>query len=66
MKPPATPAAKPPGTPASPTPALGLSRRRLLGGALTAALTAALVPRDVAPRPAKTRWRETTRWIGHA
>ena len=33
---------------------------------IAAALTAALVPRDVAPRPAKTRWRETTRWIGHA
>jgi len=38
----------------------------LLGGALTAALTAALVPRDVAPTPPKQRWRETTRWIGHA
>ena len=50
---------------AAPSPG-GLSRRRLLGGALTAALPAALVPRDVAPRPAKTRWRETTRWIGHA
>lgn len=59
MKRPAPPAAA-----ASPAP--GLSRRRLLGGALTAALTAALVPRDVAPRPPKRRWGETTRWIGHA
>lgn len=52
--------------PATPTPRPGLTRRRLLGGALTAALAAVLVPRDVAPRPAKLRWRETTRWIGHA
>lgn len=43
-----------------------LSRRRLLGGALTAALTAALVPKDRAPtEPRADRWRGKTRWIGH-
>ncbi len=70
MKPRAMPSsrelvAEPPSIPAQPGSSL-LSRRRLLGGALTAALAAALVPRDVAPTPPKQRWRETTRWIGHA
>lgn len=54
-----------PPTPAAPAPP-GPSRRRFLGGALAAVLTAAVVPRDAAPRPPRDRWRQTTRWIGHA
>jgi hypothetical protein len=50
-----------------PPPKPRLSRRRLLGGALTAALTAALVPRDQSrPTPRGDRWHGRTRWIGHA
>ena len=48
-------------------PPKGMSRRRLLGGALTAALAAVALPvRDqkLAPRP--DRWHGKTRWIGHA
>jgi|JI9StandDraft_2_1071091.scaffolds.fasta_scaffold111083_2 hypothetical protein len=55
--------------PSAPRPALsrpGLSRRRLLGGALTAALAAALVPRDRAVTPRPPRFAAKTRWIGHA
>ena len=54
-----------PNRPAPSPPAL--SRRRLLGGALTAALTAVLVPKDRAPPSPRTdRWHGKTRWIGHA
>ncbi|MBK9032932.1 MAG: twin-arginine translocation signal domain-containing protein [Myxococcales bacterium] len=52
--------------PAPATRPTGLSRRRLLGGALTAALAAALVPKDQAPEPRRARWHATPRWIGHA
>jgi|GEM_PF-3429801 len=51
--------------PAGPT-AKGLSRRRILGVALTAALAAALPIRDVKPKPRPDRWSGKTRWIGHA
>ena len=47
-------------------PVKGLSRRRLLGGALTAALAAALPVRDRKLEPRPDRWRGKTRWIGHA
>ena len=44
-----------------------LSRRRLLGGALTAALAAVVLPiRDVPVRPRPDRWKGKTRWFGHA
>ena len=44
----------------------GLTRRRLLGGALTAALAVALPVRDRKLEPRPDRWRGKTRWIGHA
>ena len=53
--------------PMKPPPRPGLSRRRLLGGALTAALAAIALPardQQVLPRP--DRWKGKTRWIGHA
>ena len=43
-----------------------LSRRRLLGGALTAALAAVVPITDVPVRPRPDRWHGKTRWIGHA
>lgn len=52
--------------PLVPAPRPGLSRRRLLGGALTTALAAALVPRDGAVAPKQPRFAAKTRWIGHA
>jgi hypothetical protein len=52
--------------PMPPAPPRTLSRRRLLGGALTAALAAALPLRDVTPKPRPDRWHGKTRWIGHA
>lgn len=55
-----------PSKPKSP-PRAGLSRRRLLGGALTAALAALALPaRDQALTPRPDRWKGKTRWIGHA
>lgn len=59
-------ARRPPTIPPGAAPGRGLSRRRLLGGALTAALTAALVPKDQAPTPRRERWQARPRWIGHA
>lgn len=53
-----------PRDPAPPRPPL--SRRRLLGGALTAALVALLPTRDSPVKPPPSRWRGKTRWIGHA
>lgn len=47
-------------------PPKGFSRRRLLGGAITAALAAALPLRDVKVAPRPDRWKGKTRWIGHA
>lgn len=45
----------------------GLSRRGLLGGALAAALAAAVLPvKDAAPLRERNRWKGKTRWIGHA
>lgn len=52
--------------PLVPAPRPGLSRRRLLGGALTTVLAATLVPRDSAPVPRTPRFAAKTRWIGHA
>lgn len=54
---PATPAAKAP----------GLSRRRLLGGALAGAVAAVVLGRQAPskPLPMPDRWKGKTRWIGH-
>ena len=59
-------ARRPPTVPPAAIGGRALSRRRLLGGALTAALTAALVPKDQAPTPRPPRWQARPRWIGHA
>lgn len=42
-----------------------LSRRRVLGGALVAAVAAVLGGERVRPRPGPSRWNGRTRWIGH-
>ena len=57
--------AKPPAPPAPPTAPAGLSRRRLLGGALTGALASVLLGRPRTPAPGPSRWTGKTRWIGH-
>ncbi|HVV88519.1 MAG TPA: hypothetical protein VHE35_35995 [Kofleriaceae bacterium] len=52
--------------PVARVPADGMTRRRLLGGALAGALATALL-RGEQPRgkPGPDRWKGKTRWIGH-
>lgn len=43
----------------------GTTRRRLLGGALAAALATLVVPARLRPTIDPDRWKGKTRWIGH-
>ncbi len=54
-----------PAPPAPPAAPAGLSRRRLLGGALAGTLASVLLGRQRAAAPGPSRWTGKTRWIGH-